>query len=115
MTHSDIAITADSFALEVLESTEPVLVDFWAPWCGPCRVMNPIISKLAEEYAGSLKVGKINVDEAPDIATDFHIMAIPTLLLFQQGKVVERLEGLNSQEKIVQQLERLGIVAKVTA
>ena len=80
--------TDDNFAKEVLQADKPVLVDFWAPWCGPCKSIGPIVEKLAQELAGSVKIGKLNVDDNPATAQEYGVMSIPTLLLFKGGKVV---------------------------
>lgn len=95
-----ITITDDSFEKDVLQSQEPVLVDFWAPWCGPCRMLAPVIDELAKEYEGKVKVGKINTDENPNAPARFKISAIPTLLFFKGGKVVEQLVGVHSKSDI---------------
>ena len=88
-----MVITKDNFNSEVLQSETPVLVDFWAEWCGPCRMIGPIIDQLAVEYEGKLKVGKLNVDENSDIATGYKVMSIPTLIVFKGGEAVEKMVG----------------------
>ena len=84
-----ITITKENFETEVLKSAQPVLLDFWAAWCGPCRMLSPIVDEVAEERT-DVKVGKVNVDEQPDLAAEFGVMSIPTLLLFENGKLVRQ-------------------------
>ena len=84
-----ITITKENFEAEVLKSAQPVLLDFWAAWCGPCRMLSPIVDEVAEERT-DVKVGKVNVDEQPDLAAEFGVMSIPTLLLFENGKLVRQ-------------------------
>ena len=87
-----ITITKENFAQEVLQSEKPVMLDFWASWCGPCRMLSPIVDEVAEER-GDVKVGKVNVDEQPELAGEFGVMSIPTLLVFEQGKLVRQAVG----------------------
>lgn len=84
---SELKITKENFENEVLRSEKPVLLDFWADWCGPCRMLAPVIAELAEEYAGTVKVGKVNVDEEIELAMQYRVSSIPTVLLFRNGKV----------------------------
>ena len=93
-------VTDEGFQTEVLQSELPVLVDFWAPWCGPCRAIAPVILELAAEYDGKLKVGKCNVDENPKTPGQYGIRAIPTLILFKEGKVSEQITGAVSKSQI---------------
>ena len=86
-------INGNNFKREVLDADLPVLVDFWAEWCGPCRMVAPIIETIAKEYKGKLKVCKLNVDEAPETASSYGIMSIPTLAIFKKGKVVDKIVG----------------------
>ena len=88
-----VAVTGQNFDGEVLRSELPVLVDFWAAWCGPCRAIAPAIEEIALEYAGKLKVVKLDTDESQDVAIQFQVLSIPTLMLFKEGKVVERVIG----------------------
>lgn len=90
---AEVTITKDNFQEEVVNSNIPVLVDFWAEWCGPCRMVSPIIEELAEDYEGKVKVGKINVDEENELAMQFRIMSIPTIALFKDGKMVDKIIG----------------------
>ena len=101
-----ITLTDANFEEEVLNAITPVLVDFWAAWCGPCRMIAPIVDELAGEYGDRLKVAKLNVDEYPKIPADYGIMSIPTLLLFKGGEVAARTVGYQSKEKLAQMLEK---------
>ena len=103
---AEIILNKDSFSKEVMESNTPVLVDFFATWCGPCKMIAPIIEEIAEEYEGSVKVCKIDVDEAPEIATRFRVMSIPTLILFNNGEVVDISVGYTTKETIEKMLEK---------
>lgn len=96
-----IHVTEKNFDSEVVKSNIPVLVDFWAQWCGPCRMISPIVDEIAEELKGQLKVVKVNVDEAQDLAGRFHIMSIPTLLIFKDGKPVEQIVGAMSKDQLL--------------
>ena len=98
-THATHAtFTEANFRHEVLDNPQPVLVDFWAPWCGPCQVMAPVIDQLATEFAGRATVGKVNVDEQPALAQQYGIRSIPALLVFKQGHVVEQAVGITSKQ-----------------
>jgi thioredoxin len=99
MAGSVLQLTDTNFKTEVLESSIPVLVDFWAPWCGPCRMLGPTIEELSREYNGKVKVCKLNTDESPETAGGFGISSIPTVLLFKNGQIVDRLVGLNPKKK----------------
>ncbi len=109
MAGSVVEFTDASWTKEVLESEVPVLVDFWAPWCGPCRMLAPTIEKLAGEYQGKVKIGKMNTDENQDTPVNLGISAIPTVLLFNKGEVVERLVGVNPESKFKASLSKLGV------
>jgi thioredoxin 1 len=95
-----ITLTDTNFQKEVLESDLPCLVDFWAPWCGPCRMVGPVVEQIAQEYEGKLKVGKVNVDEAPQLAGQYGIMSIPTLSVFKNGQRVDTMTGAAPKEQI---------------
>ena len=95
-----VTITKDNFAQEVLHSEKPVLLDFWATWCGPCRMLSPIVDEVAEERS-DIKVGKVNVDEQPELAAEFGVMSIPTLLVFKNGKLVNQSVGARPKNGVL--------------
>lgn len=101
---SELRITKDNFEKEIINSELPVLLDFWAPWCGPCRMIAPVIAQVAEKYAGKAKVGKVNVDEENDLAAAFGIVSIPTLVVLKGGEVVSRATGFRSEAEIAAML-----------
>ena len=102
---AEITITAENFEAEVLKSDIPVLVDFWATWCGPCQMIGPVISEIAEEYAGKIKVGKKNVDEQMALAMQYQVASIPTLILFKNGEVAKRTMGAQPKENLIKLFE----------
>jgi thioredoxin 1 len=104
---SEVTLTDQNFSTEVLQSQEPVLVDFWAPWCGPCRIVGPIVEEIAQEFTGKVKVGKLNVDENSATAQKYGVMSIPTLAIFKNGEVVDQLIGAHPKEAIAEHLEKV--------
>ena len=94
-------INQANFDLEVLKSSEPVLLDFWAPWCGPCKRMAPILDEVEKDLPGKVKVGKLNVDENPELAQKFQVMSIPTLMVFKGGQVMEKIIGLTAKHELM--------------
>ena len=100
-------VTDASFEADVLNSTTPVLVDFWAEWCGPCRMLGPILDQIADEKIGVVKVAKVNVDESPNLAAQFNVRAIPLLAYFKGGQLKESVAGVQSKDAIVRKLESL--------
>lgn len=100
-----VAISDASFDTEVVKADKPVLVDFWAAWCGPCRMIAPILEKMAEEYASSLKIAKLDVDNNPDTSIEYGVQSIPTLILFKDGKEVERVVGYVPKERLLKKIK----------
>jgi len=100
-------VTDQAFENEVLKSVGPVLVDFWAPWCGPCRMLTPILTKLASQYQGKIKVVKLNTDENPDTATKYNISGIPTLLFFKGGQLVNQVVGIKPPEELKKMIDEV--------
>jgi thioredoxin 1 len=100
-----IEISDSSFDSEVIKSDIPVLIDFWAVWCGPCRMISPFVEQIATEYSGKIKVGKIDIDQYKQVATRYGIRSIPTLLLFKGGQVVEQINGAVSKSQLVSKIE----------
>ena len=107
MSDAVVQVSDSTFDAEVLKSSIPVLVDFWAEWCGPCRVMSPIIDAVAPLYKGRLKFGKLNVDENQEAPTKFGVMNIPTMILFKSGKEAERIVGSMSKEELQKKIEKV--------
>lgn len=104
---ADMVITDQNFESEVLKSTKPVLVDFWAVWCGPCQAQGPIVEDVAKVMAGKAKVGKLNVDENPRMAQKYGVMSIPTLMVFKNGTIVKQFIGVQSKEVLLGELNKL--------
>jgi len=95
-----IEFTDANFQSEVLDSSTPVLVDFWAPWCGPCRMIGPVVEELAGEYAGAVKVGKLNIDDSPGVPQNYGVSSIPTIMVFKGGEVVDRFVGVQPKNRL---------------
>ncbi len=101
---STVKITKENFNSEVMNSDKPVLIDFWAPWCGPCRMVSPIVDEIADEVSATVKVGKINIDEEPELASSFNVMSIPTLVVVKNGKIVNSAVGARPKQEILKLL-----------
>lgn len=102
-----VNVTSSSFATEVLQSNVPVMVDFWAAWCGPCKMIAPALDELADEFQGKAKIAKVDIDNEQDLAGQFNVRSIPTLLLFKNGQVVEQMVGARSKNDLKASLSRL--------
>lgn len=101
----EMELTDDNFDQDVIKSDVPVLVDFWAPWCGPCKMVAPIVAEIASEYAGKIKVGKLNTDDSQEVAAKYGIMSIPTLLIFKGGTVAGTIIGAQSKQAIAAKID----------
>ncbi len=101
-----VSLTQTSFAADVLKSATPVLVDFWAEWCGPCKMIAPVLDELAGEYQGKVKIGKVNIDNEQTLAAEYGVRAIPTLLIFKNGQVTEQIVGARSKRDLKTSLDR---------
>ena len=99
-----LTLTKDNFNTEVVEASDPTLVDFWAPWCSPCRMIAPVVDEIAVEFDGKVKVGKVNVDENREIAHEYGVMSIPTLIIFKGGQAVDRIVGFKSKNELAEAL-----------
>lgn len=104
-----VTLTPGNFDAEVIKSETPVLVDFWAEWCGPCKMIAPVLAELAGEYEGRVKIGKVNIDEHQNLATEYGIRAIPTLLLFKSGQVAEQIVGMRSKRDLKTSLDKVTV------
>lgn len=104
---AEVTFTDDNFEAEVLKSKEPVMVDFFAPWCGPCKMMAPTVEKLAGEYKGKVKIGKLDVDENNDTGMKYDVQSIPTIVFFKGGEVVNKMTGFQSEEQLKKELDSL--------
>ena len=102
-----ITLTQQNFAADVIQSPTPVLVDFWAEWCGPCKMIAPILDELADEYDGRVKIGKVNIDDQQTLAAEYGVRAIPTLLLFAKGQVADQIVGLRSKRDLKASFDRV--------
>ena len=103
--YMEITITKENFKAEVLNSEIPVVVDFWAEWCGPCKMLGPVIEQLAKEYDGKIKVGKINVDDENELAMQFRVVSIPTVVKFENGELTKSSIGYRTKEQLIELLE----------
>ena len=106
MSKNILVLTSANFDAEVKTSNGPIVVDFWAEWCGPCRMVAPVLEKLSEEYAGRVRIGKVNVDEQSSLASKYGIQSIPTLLIFKGGKVVEQFVGATTRDVLARMLDK---------
>lgn len=106
-TENIVNINYSNFGQEVEKSPVPILVDFWAPWCGPCRAVAPILEQLADKYESKIKIGKLNVDEESELASKFRVMAIPTMILFKNGIPVQQIVGLRSQQELEETIKKV--------
>ncbi len=104
MSENIVTLNSESFDKVIQDSTKPVLVDFWAPWCGPCKHLTPILEEVSSEMAEQVMIGKVNIDDNSDLATKFGIMSIPTMLIFKEGKQVESIVGLRNKDEIKEKL-----------
>lgn len=102
-----ITLTEENFESEIANSTVPVIVDFWAEWCGPCRMLGPILDDLAKDQAGKVKIGKVNVDEAPNLSAKFNVRSIPMMVFFKDGQAKETIVGVKSKDALAKVLESL--------
>ncbi len=101
-----LEFTDANFKKEVLESSEPVVVDFWAPWCGPCKMLTPLIEEIAGEYVGKARVGKINIDQNPKIASELRVQGIPTVIVYQNGEIVDRVMGIPPKTRFTTAIDK---------
>jgi thioredoxin len=104
-----VTLTQENFTQQVLQSPAPVLVDFWAEWCGPCKMIAPLLDELADEYDGKIKIGKVNIDEHQGLAAEYGVRAIPTLLVFNKGQVAEQMIGAKSKRDLKASLDRVTV------
>ena len=104
---SEVIVTDANFEEEVLNAKEPVMVDFWATWCGPCRMLAPVVEELASDYAGTVKVCKLDTDQGPETSTKYRISSVPTILFFKNGQVVSQAVGLQSKSALQEKLDAL--------